>query len=655
MLMREHVFALLLLAGASVPLAAAQAAPLMHLFSEPALSSDGRHLATLEGDENPKPGEHVIKHIVLRDLTGPADAVTTTVDTGCPTCTLSDLTWSRDGQHLAFIMRQPGDAMRRVEIVDVTGAHRQERLAFKGSLQDLRFGPDGTLAVLAIENARRDPGALQAGAPQTGEIDAQEDEQRIATVVDGHLEWQSPADLYVYEYDWRTDGPSGKATFVGTGAAGNGDNNWWLAHLFAFENGQSRLLYAPPIDQQLGLPHVSPDGRSVVFIGGLMSDFSFFGGDVFSLELDTSHAKPRNLTPGLPATVTGLSWCGSRLVASALQGAQSVFFSVGAGKPEEMGRSDDLISTGGGEPGLVCAGDQSAAVRQSFTVAPELVAGPIGRWKPLTRANADMPANAHARSVTWKSDGFTVQGWLLTPLERKPGVEHEGKVPLVTKVHGGPSGAVTPRYLATRTMNKELLDGGYDIFMPSPRGSYGQGEAFTRANRKDFGHGDLRDILRGVDAVEKIAPVDDGRLGIMGYSYGGYMTMWTVTQTNRFKAAVAGGGIANWQSYYGQNGISGWMPPFFGATVYDDPAVYAKSSPINFIRNVKTPTFIYVGANDEECPPAQSLEFYRALKFLGVPTKLVIYPGEGHGIRDPHHDQDSNERSVAWFDTYLSK
>ena len=116
---------------------------------------------------------------------------------------------------------------------------------------------------------------------------------------------------------------------------------------------------------------------------------------------------------------------------------------------------------------------------------------------------------------------------------------------------------------------------GYALFFPNPRGSFGQGEAFTQANVRDFGYGDLRDILAGIDAVKKEAPIDDARLGITGGSYGGFMTMWTVTQSNRFKAGVAGAGIANWLSYYGENGIDEWMLPYFGASVYDDPHVYA--------------------------------------------------------------------------------
>jgi dipeptidyl aminopeptidase/acylaminoacyl peptidase len=127
-------------------------------------------------------------------------------------------------------------------------------------------------------------------------------------------------------------------------------------------------------------------------------------------------------------------------------------------------------------------------------------------------------------------------------------------------------------------LQRRLLERGYALFYPNPRGSFGQGERFTTANVRDFGYGDLRDILAGVDAAEKAAPIEDARLGITGGSYGGFMTMWAVTQTHRFKAAVAGAGIANWLSYYGENGIDAWMLPYFGSSAYQDPAVYAKSS-----------------------------------------------------------------------------
>ena len=198
-----------------------------------------------------------------------------------------------------------------------------------------------------------------------------------------------------------------------------------------------------------------------------------------------------------------------------------------------------------------------------------------------------------------------------------------------------------------------LASQGYYVLMPNPRGSYGQGEAFTQANLKDLGGGDLRDILAGVDLALQRYPIDPARLGVTGWSYGGYMTMWTVTQTQRFHAAVAGAGIANWQSYYGQNLIDQWMIPFFGASVYDAPAVYEKSSPIRFIKNVTTPTLVVVGERDAECPAVQSFEFWHALKTLKMPTQLVVYEGEGHHFSQPAHRIDLKDRMVAWFNKYL--
>jgi dipeptidyl aminopeptidase/acylaminoacyl peptidase len=198
-----------------------------------------------------------------------------------------------------------------------------------------------------------------------------------------------------------------------------------------------------------------------------------------------------------------------------------------------------------------------------------------------------------------------------------------------------------------------LASRGYFVFFPNPRGSFGFGEAFTRANAKDLGHGDLRDILAGVDEVVRTLPVDNGRVGLTGWSYGGYMTMWAVTQTHRFRAAVAGAGIADWQSYSGQTTISSWLPPYFGATVYDDPAVYARSSPIQFIKKAATPTLVLVGEYDGECPAPQSYQFWRALKALNVETQLVVYPGEGHDLTQPEHRRDALRRAIAWLDRYL--
>ena len=267
-----------------------------------------------------------------------------------------------------------------------------------------------------------------------------------------------------------------------------------------------------------------------------------------------------------------------------------------------------------------------------------------------THANAEAkPDWGQAKSIHWKSDDRTIQGWLLYPL----GYDPQRRYPMVVSIHGGPASCKRPGWPGTAFDFSFLSAAGYFVFFPNPRGSFGQGEQFTRAIVKDFGRGDLRDILAGVDEIVRTLPVDDHRLGVLGWSYGGYMAMWAVTQTNRFRAAVAGAGIANWQSYYGQNEIDQWLIPYFGASVYDDPGVYAGCSPMNFIKQVKTPTLVLVGERDSECPPPQSYEFWRALQRFHVPTQLVVYPGEGHVIRRPEHRRDILRRSANWIGRLL--
>ena len=650
-----------LLAGAAKPL---------HLFRDVAVSPDGARVAVLEAEQPAEDGVDPAYGIVIRAVTGAARPVSVALPCGGADCVPSALAWSPDGRRLAFALREPKQAQRFVYQVDADGTAVTRLLAFDGTLGGLRFGSDGTLALLATAGAHKEPGATQAAARLSGEVGVAEDEQRIATLSGGTLRFQSPADLYVYQFDWRPDpAQPSHNRFVGTAAHGNGDDDWWIARLYGFENGTARLLYAPPQRQQLADPVVSPDGGSVAFIGGIMSDFGSTGGDAWRLALDPpGSAKPtlQSLTPNLRASVTGLSWgCtapGSApgLIGTALAGADTELLALGgAADPQHaLWHGPETLSSGRGVMSVSCGGGTAAAIHQGFTEPPELEVSPagtpIGTWHDLTHANAGQPAiPATARSLTWHDDGFDVQGWLLSP--RGAPTDPAGpKGPMIVSIHGGPSAANRPTYLGAHGSELYLLQNGYRVFLPNPRGSFGQTEAFVQANVRDFGHGDLRDILAGVDAVERAVPVDDHRLGVTGYSYGGYMTMWTVTQTNRFRAAVAGAGISDWRSYYGENGIDEWLLPFFGASVYDDPQVYARSSPIDFIRQVRTPTFEYVGDADVECPMPQTQEFYHALRTLGVPTEFVVYAGQGHGLHDPKDRADAQRRTLAWFARYLS-
>lgn len=621
---------------------------LVHRFLRVEISPDATFVASVEGDSPVNGTYPSLRELVIR---GVKSGARTQIPLPCghvPQCWPGFPTWSSDSRHLSFTLRKPGSHSYGVYTVGSDGRDLTKQIDFEGTIVDLRYLPDGRLSMLATEGARKEVGATEAGAAVAGDLDAAPPEQRIAILEGGAIHWASPPELFVYEYDARPDGKG----FVATAAPGDGDNNWWTAKLYAFSaaDGAARVIYTPTdIRQQLADPKVSRDGGTVAFIAGLMSDFGSTGGDVFTLPL--AGGPPTNITPGRPSSARALFWsCNNRLVSEELAGDKSQLIELGSGRQRTKARvlwsGSETLGHGDVTASQACPSGLMAVVHESFTSPPQIATGTSGKWNDLTSVNAGLSTPARVQSIQWTSEGFTVQGWLLLPLHV------DGKVPMVTTVHGGPAGALLPSFRGPG-LQRELLQRGYALFYPNPRGSFGQGERFTTANVQDFGHGDLRDILAGIDAAEKVAPIDDARLAITGGSYGGFMTMWAVTQTNRFKAGVAAAGIANWQSYYGENGIDAWMLPYFGASVYKDPAVYAKSSPINFINNVRTPTFAYVGERDIECPASQTEEFWHALKALGVPTSVMIYPGEGHGLRDPANTADAMRRTIEWFDRYL--
>jgi dipeptidyl aminopeptidase/acylaminoacyl peptidase len=650
------------LSGASVAAAQSASSPGLHQHGDLALSPAGDLVATVDSLEpfvsgapsHAPPPPH--GQIVVRRV---SDGVERLRLDPCGSCSYDALAWSPDGKTLAFIASDHKAGTALLESASADGSGPVRTLARIVGVADVaRWSPDGTrIALLAVPNAHKQIGATQAGAAQVGDLDALDvaDEQRIG-IVDadgGEVAYVSPADTFVYEYTWTPDARG----FVATAAKGNGDNNWWVAKLVAIDAKSRGLRVIASPTTQLNFPTISADGREVAFIGGLMSDFGSVGGDIYTAPFAGGAAV--DVTPGYKGSFTSLTRRGDTLYATAVIKDRTAIAKVDpvSGAVQVLRAEPFSLSAGDDRVALSADGAIAAAVAQDFEHAPAIYAGPIASWAPITHDNADLAPQVEARSVNWTSDGFDVQGWLLAPRKVSAGLH-----PMVVVIHGGPSAAAMPTYVAGvaggsvvgRGPVKDMIDRGYFVLLPNPRGSYGQGEAFTRANIRDFGGGDLRDILAGVDAVEKIAPIDDKRLGVMGHSYGGFMTMWTVTHSQRFKAAIAGAGVSNWISYYGENGIDEWMPPFFGDTAYNDPAIYIKLSPLTTIKDAHTPTFLYVGERDVECPEPQTLEFWRGLKAVGVPTQMIVYAGEGHGIRQPADYLDLERREVGWLDRYLA-
>ncbi len=629
--------------------------------SSAAISPDGTTVAwavrTREGSQ-----------IHLTDVANPDPATEKIVGTGSSAmnCGSSEPKWSPNGAWLAFVSDCTANADKsgqdQVFVWSKKTGESKQLTQLTGNIDSLEWSPDGkAIAFLFVQNATRSAGALAAMKPWAGVIGEDGIEiQRVGVVnvASRSFSQVTPATLHVYEFGWSPD----STHLVYVAANPPGENNWWVAQLYTSDiaDGQPKSILDPTRVSgslhglQIAVPRWSPDGSQIAFIGGLMSDQGSTGGDIYLIP--STGGEPRNVTPGRAASVAFIGWMSPQVIGIAEHvGGTSHLTALDLSSGKDLPQANATFPESIGAGGLVMSVSVSnehtiALIRSSFEKAPEVWAGPPHAMKQITHLNDGIkPEWGKTENIEWTNGGFKVQGWLLYPANYDPAK----KYPLLVSVHGGPSSAVTPRWPGVGYGGVPFSALGYFVFMPNPRGSYGQGEKFTQANIKDFGYGDLQDILTGMDALEKRFPIDKNREGLTGWSYGGFMTMFGVTQTTRFKAAVAGAGISDWKSYYGENSIDQWMVPFFGKTVYDDPTVYAKSSAIEYIKNVKTPTLVVVGDRDGECPAPQSFEFWHALRAEGVKTQLVIYPNEGHGFRDAGHRRDVLERALNWFETEM--
>ncbi len=623
-----------------------------HRFEQAAISPDGKKLAWVEDVITKRGASTGDTAIFVQDLESKNPPKRISASPNDAIHAEASVVWSPDSKKIAFLSDAAKAGQLQLYVMDAAGPAGSARklTQVKGFLSTPGWSPDGkTIALLFTENATRAAGPLVAETHETGEIKDSFFEQRLALVdvANAKLRQISPADTYIYEYDWSPDG----LHFAVTAALGNGDNNWYIAELYTLDvaSGLMKSIYKPPL--QIANPAWSPDGQRIAFIGGLMSDEPSVGGDIFTIPAIGGDAT--NITPEMKGSASWLTWMsgGNIFFGEYLEGdsALATVNPLDGMPPFQLFRNAGQLTAGawGVNLSLSRDGNSSAVIRSSFSTPPEVWAGPTTQWEQITQRNQSIkPEWGEAKSIRMSNK---VQAWLLYPRDFDP----NKKYPMVVRVHGGPGAAVLSEWPSTSDYYSPLAGAGYFVLQPNPRGSFGEGEAFTRANVKDFGHGDFKDIMAAVDAAIDAAPIDPNRLGICGWSYGGYMTMWAVTQTNRFKAAMAGAGLSNWQSYYGENLIDQWMIPFFGKSVYDDPEVYAKSSPINFIKHAKTPTLILVGDSDGEVPAPQSYEFWHALKTLGVETQFVVYEHEGHMFMNPKHRRDVVERTLAWFNGHL--
>ena len=605
-------------------------------------------------------------------------------------CHEGQMAWAPDSKALAFFSdcAKPGE-QSDLYLSRLDGQPARRLTELKGYVEAPAFSPDGkSVAFLYVEGATRPAGALAAMKPPSGVIGEDGVEiQRVAVVrVDAQRKRRHADRCWRRRPICMFMSSTGRRTRRGwpmwppirrertTGGLRSCIRRRWTA--------TPKAILAPAEvagalhGLQIAVPRWSPDGKAIAFIGGLMSDQGVDGRRC--VDCLSEGGEPRDLTPQRPTTPAWIEWDDDEPSICERAGRRQLPTGAheAAGRQDQRERGHQLW-----QPDLQHSGQRG---RRADGVEPFCHGRPLAFRVPgqhlrpsagdLSRPEPD--ASAGSRSADWAA--FGQLSHFNDGVEA--GVGQVGFAELEERRVPGAGLADAARGL--RSGEEVSADCG-----GARRPGLGGGAALGRGRRAERG-GLLRAGLlcaaaqsarqlwagRGVyrRPTAKISataicatfwpawmrwrrkyPVDPNRVGLTGWSYGGFMTMFAVTQTQRFKAAVAGAGISDWLSYYGENSIDQWMIPYFGASVYDDPAVYAKSSAINFIKQAQTPTLVVVGDRDGECPAPQSFEFWHALRDLHVPTQLVVYPNEGHGFVDPAHRRDVMERAVEWFERYM--
>lgn len=470
----------------------------------------------------------------------------------------------------------------------------------------------------------------------------------------------SDASMNIGSFNWSPD-----STKIAFSAASNpllafsGEQDIYLLDLKQ-NNAVTKIIALPGPDES---PVFSPDGTQLAFSTALAQPHYYYAnGHIAVVDLATVAAKPAT-TPGELIDLTAsfdedpqlLDWGPGGLYFAAQQKTSIHLFQVNpkSRKIQRVSSPDALIVEGGS---FTKDYQTVAFLAPDATHMEELYVSPISPFAPrkLTDATAQVKdwELGSVEVVSWKSqDGATIEGILHKPA----GFDATKKYPLLVKIHGGPTGTS----LATLSPSEYaypvqiFLSKGALVLEPNYRGSAGYGAAFRALNVRNLGVGDMWDVMSGVDSIIAKGIVDTGRMASMGWSEGGYISAFLTTHTDRFKAISVGAGISDWMTYYVNTDITPFTRQYLQGTPWDDPEVYAKTSPITTIKQAKTPTLIQQGSNDKRVPVPDSFELYRGLQDQGVATRLILYKGFGHGVDKPKSQRALLEANRDWFDFYI--
>jgi dipeptidyl aminopeptidase/acylaminoacyl peptidase len=566
--------------------------------------------------------------------------------------------FSPDGATLAFLSDRatPGrpqlHLLRAGDFAEAVAAPQVD-----GTVESLAWSRDGGRLLLGVAALGADvAGALGSGTLATQASDAPSwmpvvetsQPQEIGrslwsySLDTGELTRVSRTGLNVWESCW-----AGATSALAVTSDGPSEDTWYssVLSLIDFASGEERLLHRS--DVQLGVPAASPSGARLAVLQAVCSDRTLVAGDLLLVDAATGAVTAADVGD---LDVTHLVWRDEdRLTYFGVRGLEMVVGEYDAVLGKSVELWSERASTAGKYPNGVPYADGGAVVVLSSYDRPPAVAV-VGSEGARVLASLAHPGTDFLRArggrlqeVRWTApDGLELQGLLIAP-------DRPGPHPLVVNIHGGPIYAWQDRWSMGTLLTPLLVDAGFAVFLPNPRGSGGRGQEFAARVVGDMGGVDTHDYLSGIDHLVETGVADPDRLAVYGISYGGFMTSWLITQDSRFAAAVSASPSTNWLSmHYTCN-----IPAFCSFCLDDEPdnvgGRYYTRSPLLFAKNVRTPTLNVAGALDRCTPPTQAVEFHRALVANGVESELVIYPEEGHGVRSLIAQVDYHARVVDWL------
>lgn len=627
-----------------------------HAVQGTAVSPDGSQVAwvvrepVMEGETS-----EYLSHIWLADADGGRARQFTRGDRSA-----TSPAFSPDGRSLAFTSSRSGS--NQVWMIPLDGGEAEQITTADPGVGSFAWSPDGSRVAYTMVD------------PETEEEKAAKREKRDVIVVDqefdsAHLYMVAVAadaagerpvtrltsgDFHVTSFSWHPDGS--RIAFahapdprINTGRLA-GDISW----VELAGPTVTPLVHGPGVETS---PEVSPDGRWVAFVstGDQIEPVGL--GDIHVVA--STGGTPRKLadTPDRSANILGWTAdASSVLFTESVRTERHVFaLPVDGGAPRALTSGAGVV----GSPSFSLDGQHMAFTFQTPEVPADVHVSGVGRFQPRQvsdiHAGVPRPAMGRTELLTWRSaDGrFEIDGLLTYPVDYQPGRRY----PLVLNVHGGPAGVFSQGFTGGPDIYKTQVfaQQGYAMLRPNPRGSTGYGKDFRYANIKDWGFGDYEDLMAGVDHVLEMGVAHPDSLLLMGWSYGGYMTSFAVTRTDRFAAASMGAGLPNLVSMTTTTDIGDYLVGHMGGEVWDDYDTYERHSAMYRIANVTTPTQVIHGERDLRVPFTQGQEFYTALQRRGIPTEMLVLPRTPHGPQEPKLLMEVTPRILKWFDTHLGR